>query len=182
MKHILALLLSLFISLSAAGGTMQKESVYNLSFQKIDESGPINLSDYKDKVILVVNTASLCGFTKQYAELQTLYETYKDKGLVIIAVPSNDFGKQEPGSGAEIKSFCETNFNITFPITSKVDVEGKNSHPFFSLTRKEFGFLSGPKWNFYKYLIGKDGKLITWFSSFTKPMSKKMTHIIEENL
>ena len=161
---------------------MSKETVYNLSFQKIDGSGPLNLSDYKNKVVMIVNTASLCGFTKQYAELQTLYETYKDKGFVIIAVPSNDFGKQEPGTGEEIKTFCETNFNITFPIAAKVDVEGKNSHPFFELTRKEFGSLSGPKWNFYKYLVGKDGKLINWFSSFSKPMSKKITKVIEENL
>lgn len=157
-------------------------NAHSFSFQKIDNSGPLNLSSYKGKVIMIVNTASLCGFTKQYAELQTLYETYKDRGLVIIAVPSNDFGSQEPGDGEEIKTFCETNFNITFPLTQKVDVKGDKAHPFFIWTHKELGMLSGPKWNFYKYLIDKNGKLIGWFSSFTKPTSKKIINLIEENL
>lgn len=157
-------------------------NAYSFSFQKIDNTGPLSLASYKGKLIMVVNTASLCGFTKQYTELQTLYETYKDKGLVIIAVPSNNFGGQEPGANEEIKTFCEMNFNITFPIAAKVDVQSDRSHPFFQWTRKELGMLSGPKWNFYKYLIDKDGKLITWFSSFTKPTSKKVIKLIEDNL
>lgn len=155
------------------------DNAYTFSFKNISGTGEINLVDYKEKVIMVVNTASLCGFTKQYSELQELYTQYKDKGLVIIAVPSNDFGKQEPGSSAEIKTFCEANFNITFPIAEKIHVQSKISHPFFIWTRQELGFLSGPKWNFYKYIIGKDGKLIAYFSSFTKPMSKKITKVIE---
>lgn len=158
------------------------KNAYDFSFKSINGSSAINLSDYKGKVIMVVNTASLCGFTKQYSELQELYDKYKEQGLVVIAVPSNDFGKQEPGSSAEIQTFCETNFGITFPIAEKVTVQGKMSDPFFAWTRAELGFLSGPKWNFYKYLIGKDGTLITYFSSFTKPMSKKITKTIEENL
>ncbi len=154
-------------------------NAYNYSFQDISNTKQINLADYKNKVIMIVNTASLCGFTKQYTELQALYTKYKDRGFVLIAVPSDDFGKQEPGSNAEIKTFCETNFNITFPITEKLHVHNKMSHPFFSWTRQELGFLSGPKWNFYKYIIGKDGKLISYFSSFTKPTSKKIIKVIE---
>ena len=184
MKHIIsAFIITLFLS----GGTIAKDNTtdnnaYDFSFKNIDGSNSINLSDYKGKLVMIVNTASLCGFTKQYSELQELYHKYKDQGLVIIAVPSNDFGKQEPGSGEEIKTFCETNFGITFPITEKVHVQSKASHPFFVWTREKLGFLSGPKWNFYKYLIGKDGNLVGYFSSFTKPMSKKLTKIIEENL
>ena len=159
-----------------------QNNAYDFSFQSISGTSKIDLADYKDKVIMIVNTASLCGFTKQYTELQELYSQYKDQGFVLIAVPSNDFGKQEPGSSAEIKTFCETNFNIRFPIAEKIHVQGKTSHPFFVWTRQELGFLSGPKWNFYKYIIGKDGQLITYFSSFTKPMSKKITKVIEDAL
>ena len=178
MKNLIAAFILLFLS----GGAMANNNAYDFSFTNIDGVNKLNLSDYSGKVVMVVNTASLCGFTKQYSELQELYDKYKDRGFVIVAVPSNDFGKQEPGSSSEIKTFCETNFGITFPIAEKVDVKGKMSHPFFVWTREELGFLSGPKWNFYKYLIGKDGKLITYFSSFTKPMSKKITKAIEENL
>ena len=180
MKHIITIITLLFLS----GATMANThtNAYDFSFKDISGEKQINLSDYKDKVIMIVNTASLCGFTTQYTELQELYDKYKDKGFVLIAVPSNDFGKQEPGSSAEIKTFCETNFNITFPITEKVHVSSKASHPFFAWSRQELGFLSGPKWNFYKYVIGKDGKLIAYFSSFTKPMSTKVTKLIEEAL
>ena len=183
MKNIITVLIILFLS---GGAVAEKhdsyDNAYDFSFTHIDGVQRINLSDYKNKLIMIVNTASLCGFTKQYAELQELYDKYKDQGLVIIAAPSNDFGQQEPGSAAEIKTFCETNFGITFLISEKTHVQSNNSHPFFVWTRAKLGFLSGPKWNFYKYLISKDGKLITYFSSFTKPMSKKITKIIEENL
>ena len=183
MKHIPLLLTLLFLSGATMANTPSTQnSAYDFSFKDISGTNQINLADYKGKVIMVVITASLCGFTKQYSELQELYAQYKDKGFVLIAVPSNDFGKQEPGSSSEIKTFCETNFNITFPIAEKVHVQSKMSHPFFAWTRQELGFLSGPKWNFYKYIIGKDGKIITYFSSFTKPMSKKITKVIEEAL
>lgn len=155
-------------------------NAYSFSFSDISETNQIKLESYKGKVMMIVNTASLCGFTKQYSELQELYDKYRDEGFVIIAVPSNDFGKQEPGPNSEIQTFCETNFNIKFPITAKIHVTGKTSHPFFEWSRKELGFLSGPKWNFYKYIIDKNGKLIAYFSSFTKPMSKKITKVIEE--
>ena len=175
--HLTIILLSLI-----TGRLVMAENAYDFSFQKIDGSGALRLSDYKGKLIMVVNTASLCGFTKQYADLEKLYGLYKDKGFVIIAVPSNDFGKQEPASNGEIKDFCEVNFNISFPIAEKVSVKGANSHPFFVWTNAKFGYLSGPKWNFYKYLISPDGKLIEWFSSVSSPTSSKITKLIEVNL
>ena len=139
----------------------------------------INFSKYKDKTILLVNVASKCGFTKQYSGLQALYEKYKDKGLVIIGIPSNQFGGQEPGSNKEIKNFCEINFNITFPITDKVDVKGKNAHPIYLWAKENYGNSTVPKWNFHKILINKNGKIQNTYNSFIKPMSKKIIKEIE---
>ena len=139
----------------------------------------INFSKYKDKTILLVNVASKCGFTKQYSGLQALYEKYKDKGLVIIGIPSNQFGGQEPGSNKEIKDFCEINFNITFPITDKVDVKDKNAHPIYLWAKENYGNSTVPKWNFHKILINKNGKIQKTYNSFIKPMSKKIIKEIE---
>ena len=113
----------------------------------------LNLSIYKGKTVLIVNVASNCGFTKQYDDLQNLYDIYNKKGLVILGIPSNQFGNQEPGSEDEIKDFCKTNFNITFPMTSKYDVKGKNAHPIFLWAKKSFGNSTVPKWNFHKILV-----------------------------
>ena len=142
----------------------------------------ISFSKYENKTILLVNVASKCGFTKQYTGLQTLYETYKDKGLVVIGIPSNQFGGQEPGSNNEIKNFCETNFNITFPLTSKYDVKGQSAHPIFLWAKENYGKSSVPKWNFHKILINKNGKVQNSFSSFTDPLSKKIITEIEKIL
>ena len=142
----------------------------------------VNFSEFKDKVILVVNVASKCGFTKQYTGLQKLYEDYKDKGLIIIGIPSNQFGGQEPGSNKEIKNFCETNFNITFMITEKVEVKGKNAHPMYVWAKDNYAKSTIPKWNFHKILINKEGKIQNTFSSFTDPLSKKIVNEIEQLL
>ena len=150
--------------------------VKNISDEMLD------LSSFKDQTILLVNVASNCGFTKQYTDLQKLYEKYMDKGLVVLAVPSNQFGGQEPGTNDDIKDFCETNFNITFPITSKYDVKGKNAHPVYLWAKENYGNSAVPKWNFHKILINKFGKVEDTFSSFTEPMSKKLTNKIEEIL
>jgi glutathione peroxidase len=155
---------------------------YDFIFDKVDGSGKILLSDYAGKVVLVSNTASACGFTPQYAELEALWKKYKDRGLIVIGVPSDDFGGQEPLNNTEIGTFCELNFGVTFLITQKLHVTGKEAHPFFLWTKKEFGFLAGPKWNFYKFLIGKNGEPIEWFSSFRSPLSKNVTDLIEKNL
>jgi glutathione peroxidase len=140
------------------------------------------LKNLKDKTVLLVNVASNCGFTKQYSELQELYDKYSEKGLVVLGVPSNQFGGQEPGSNNEIKDFCETNFNITFPMTTKIDVKGENAHPIYLWAKENFGNAAVPKWNFHKILINKDGKIEDTYSSFTKPMSKKLINKIEEIL
>jgi glutathione peroxidase len=142
----------------------------------------LNLSSFKGQTLLLVNVASKCGFTKQYSDLQNLYEIYKDKGLVIIGIPSNQFGGQEPSDESEIKVFCETNFNITFPMTSKYDVKGDTAHPIYLWAKKTYGNQTIPKWNFHKILINKEGMVEDTFVSFTNPMSKKIIKKIEEIL
>ena len=142
----------------------------------------MDLSKYKNKTILLVNVASNCGFTKQYSDLQNLYEKYNNKGLVVLGIPSNQFGGQEPGNNNEIKDFCETNFNITFPLTSKFDVKGDNAHPIYMWAKKNYGISTIPKWNFHKILINKNGKIEETYSSFTNPMSKKIIKKLEEIL
>ena len=153
---------------------------YDFKFNSID-GGQIKLSDYKDKVIVIVNVASRCGYTPQYEDLQSLYNNYKDKNLVVIGVPTNNF-KQEPGSNKEIKDFCETNFNINFPMTEKINVVGNNAHPFFIWAKENHGKSAVPKWNFHKIIIGKDGKVSDTFSSITKPSSQKFINLIEKEI
>tara|TARA_B110000196_G_scaffold197835_1_gene169507 strand:- start:78 stop:632 length:555 start_codon:yes stop_codon:yes gene_type:complete len=151
---------------------------FDLNIKDINNE-TIYLSKFKGKTILLVNVASKCGFTKQYTGLQTLYDNYKDKDFLIIGVPSNQFGGQEPGSNKEIKDFCETNFNITFPITDKVDVKGKNVHNLYKWAKKNYGNSTVPKWNFHKILINKEGKIQETFNSFIAPLSDKITKQIE---
>ena len=141
----------------------------------------INFNDYKDKVILVVNTASYCGFTKQYEELQELWDTYKSQGLIVLGIPSNSFN-QEKTNNLEIKKFCEVNFNINFPLSTITEVKGKNAHDLFKWAEKNYGKSAIPKWNFHKILINKEGKIEDTFASMTKPMSKKLIKIIEDIL
>jgi glutathione peroxidase len=138
-----------------------------------------SLSAYSGKVVMIVNVASKCGFTKQYDGLQKLYEANKDKGFVILAFPCNNFGGQEPGTIAEIQEFCSTKFNVTFPIMDKIDVKGENQHPLYAALTAKDGPLPGDvKWNFGKFLIGKDGKPIARFDSATKPDSKELADAI----
>ena len=152
-------------------------TAYDYEFNSID-GDLIKLSEYRGKVIVVVNVASRCGYTPQYQDLQTLWSEYKSKDLVVLGIPTNNF-RQEPGSNKEIKNFCETNFGITFPMTEKINVIGNNSHPFYKWARKDYGIGAIPKWNFHKIIIGKDGKVAETFSSITKPSSKKFIKTIE---
>ena len=142
-------------------------------------SETMDLNQYKGKTILLVNVASNCGFTKQYTGLQELYEKYKDRSFYVIGVPSNQFGGQEPGSNSEIKNFCETSFNITFPITDKTIVKGDDAHELYKWAKKNYGSSTVPKWNFHKILINKDGKIQDTFNSFITPMSDKITKQID---
>ena len=159
------------------------ENAYSYSFKDINEEDVINLSDYKGKTLVVVNSASLCGFTYQYDGLQKLYDDYKDQGLVVLGVPSNDFGNQESGTNSEVKEFCESTFSITFPLTEKNVVKGKDAHPFFKWSKKELGFIGGvPRWNFHKIIIGKDGNAIAGYTALTRPSSKKFISEIEKAL
>ncbi len=150
------------------------------SFKSID-GGEISLQNFKDNVIVVVNVASRCGFTNQYEDLQNLWSRYKNENLVVIGVPTNNF-KQEPGSNKDIKDFCETNFNINFPMTEKMDVIGDDAHPFFKWAKKNHGRSAIPKWNFHKIIIGKNGKVADTFSSITKPSSKNFIGLIEKEI
>ena len=142
----------------------------------------INLSSFNGKTVLLVNVASKCGFTKQYDDLQKLYEDYREKGLVVIGIPSNQFGGQEPGTETEIKNFCETNFSINFPMTSKYEVKGDNAHPIYKWAKDTYGKSTVPKWNFHKILINKNGKVVDTFTSFTGPLSNKIIKKLEEIL
>jgi glutathione peroxidase len=153
---------------------------YDFVFESIDGK-KIDLEQFKNKVIVVVNVASRCGYTPQYEGLQALWTNYKDKNLIIIGVPTNNF-KQEPGSNKEIKDFCETNFGINFPMTTKTNVIGKNAHPFYKWAKDNHGIGAIPKWNFHKIIIGKNGKVIDTFASFTKPSSKKFIKLIESEI
>ena len=151
---------------------------YDLNIKNIDGE-VLNLNQFKGKTILLVNVASKCGFTKQYTDLQTLYTQYKDKGFIVIGLPSNQFGGQEPGSNKEIKNFCETNFNITFPMTNKIDVKGESAHELYLWAKKNYGKSTILKWNFHKILINKEGKVQDTFNSFISPLSKKVIKEIE---
>ena len=153
---------------------------YDYSFEGIDGS-KIELNKFKNKVIVVVNVASRCGYTPQYEDLQKLWTNYKNKDLIVIGVPTNNF-KQEPGSNKEIKDFCETNFGINFPMTTKTNVIGKEAHPFYIWAKDNHGIGAIPKWNFHKIIIGKEGKVVETFASFTKPSSKKFINLIEAEI
>ena len=154
---------------------------FDLSINSIDGDN-IKLSKFENKAVLLVNVASNCGFTKQYTDLQKLWENYKNLGLIVLGVPSNQFGGQEPGSNKEIKNFCKVNFNVDFPMTDKVDVKGKNAHFIYQWAQKNYGSSAVPKWNFHKILINKEGKIQSTFSSLTKPTSKKIIVEIEKIL
>lgn len=151
-------------------------SIYDIEIKNL-QNNPIQLSDFKGKHILFVNVASKCGFTPQYKDLEELHKTYKDK-LVVIGVPCNQFGKQEPGSSDEIQEFCQVNYGVSFLITEKIDVKGTNQHPLYAwLTSRKLNNKksSSVKWNFQKYLVSPEGKLIDYYFSITKPLSSKIT-------
>ena len=174
-------LLSIFMLFFKTSATAKYEkNFYDFSIESINGE-KIDFKDYKNRVILVVNTASYCGFTKQYGELQELWDLYKEKGLIVLGVPSNSFN-QEKNNNAAVKEFCEVNFNINFPLTVITEVKGKNSHDLFKWAKQNHGKSAEPKWNFHKILINKDGKVEDTFASFTKPLSKKLTKAIENIL
>ena len=172
----IALFLFMILNLFSTSYAKYEKLAYDFSFKSIDGK-IIKLEDFKDKVIVVVNVASRCGYTPQYNGLQFLHEKFADD-LIVIGVPSNDF-RQEPGTNNEIKEFCETNFDITFLITEKTNIIGNKAHPFFKWARENHGVGAIPKWNFHKIIVGQNGKVKKTFSSLTKPESKKFIKAIE---
>ena len=164
--------------------TLQKKTYasnfYDLTVNSI-EGNKIDFKEYTNKVVLIVNVASYCGFTKQYNELQSLWENYRDRGLVVLGVPSQSFN-QEKDTEKDIKEFCEVNFGINFPMTEILEVKGDNAHDIFKWAKDSYGNSAVPKWNFHKILVGKDGKIADTYVSFTKPNSKKIVSKIEDLL
>jgi glutathione peroxidase len=156
-------------------------SAYDYEFEAI-EGGKLPLSQWRGKALLVVNVASFCGFTLQYEGLQKLWERYQSRGLVVMGVPANDFGAQEPKSEGEILEFCQGAFGVNFPMTTKQTVVGGQAHPFYLWARDTLGLTSTPRWNFHKYLVGRDGKLIAGFGSSVTPLSDTMINAVEKAL
>jgi glutathione peroxidase len=181
--NLLTLAISAAASLFGDTATINvNTNVSDISVKDIKQN-EVKLSDYKGKVLLIVNVASKCGFTKQYDGLQEIYEKYKDQGFEVLGFPCNDFGGQEPGSNEEIAEFCSLNFNVTFPMFDKVKVLGKDKHPLFDiLTNNSKTGKSDIKWNFEKFIIDKEGNVVDRFRSMTKPESNKITSLIEEEL
>ena len=169
----------MFTFLSKSNAKYEK-NFYDFEIKSI-AGEDIELSDYKGKTVLLVNVASNCGFTKQYNELQELWDLYKEKGLIVLGVPSNSFN-QEKNNNSDVKEFCEVNFNITFPLSTITEVKGKNANELFKWAKTNHGNSAVPKWNFHKILINKEGKVEDTFSSFTKPMSKKILYKIDKIL
>ena len=181
MKKFIIIGLSVFMLFFKNVATANYDKVF-FDFKIESISGEIiDFKEYKNKVILIVNTASYCGFTKQYDELQKLWDLYKSKGLIVLGVPSNSFN-QEKKVNSEIKKFCEVNFNINFPLSTLTEVKGENAHELFKWAKYNHGKSAIPKWNFHKILINKEGKVEDTFTSFTKPMSKKIINKIENIL
>ena len=189
MNKSLTLMTALAIGVIAVGVRGRAEekpvkSVYDFQMKNIDGKD-VKLSEFRGKVVLIVNVASHCGYTPQYTGLQALYQKYKDKGFVVLGFPANNFGAQEPGADPEIKTFCTSKYSVTFPMFSKISVKGDDKHPFYQfLTSKE----TDPEhageitWNFNKFLIGKDGKIVARFESKDTPEGEKVTQAIEQAL
>ncbi len=157
------------------------ESAHDFSFSTID-GAPLLLSKYRGKPVLLVNTASFCGYTPQYADLEKLHQRLGARGLVVLGVPSNDFGAQEPGTAAEIREFCSTNYHVTFPLAAKVHVIGADAHPLYRWIEAELGEAGVPRWNFHKYLIAPDGSLAGAWPSAVKPQAPEIVEEIEQLL
>jgi glutathione peroxidase len=181
--RLLTLTMVSALALTSAGTVLAADAgtAHQFTFTSIDGK-PMSMADFKGKTVLVVNTASQCGYTPQYTALEAVYKKYKDKGLVVLGVPSNDFGGQEPGSNAEIKKFCEGNYDVDFPLTTKYDVKGDDAHPFYKWAAATGGDQAIPKWNFHKLLIDANGNLVAEFPTKTKPDAPDVEKAIEASL
>lgn len=184
MRKLLAGLLASLATLAQVARADQPTAAataWDFAFTSIDGK-PMPLSQFKGNVLLVVNVASFCGFTPQYKGLQALFDKYQSQGLTVIGVPSNDFGNQEPKAAGEIKEFCQGTFGVKFPLTAKATLSGDNADPFYAWAREKLGWVNAPKWNFHKYLVGRDGRLVTSFFSTTAPDSSRLVSAVEAEL
>ncbi len=159
----------------------QPTTAHTFSFEAID-GRPLPLATFRGKALLVVNTASACGYTPQYESLERLWRARRDEGLVVLGVPCNDFGGQEPETESQIAQFCSRDYGVTFPLTRKSVVKGKEAHPFYRWANEQAGAIGQPHWNFHKYLFDRDGRFVTWFSTVTWPDSAKVTAAIQAAL
>ena len=175
------LLAALPFAATPASAERGRMNAYDFEFTSI-EGDRLPLSQYRGKPLLVVNTASFCGYTPQYRDLEAVWRSYRDRGLVVIGVPSNDFGEQEPGTAQDIKKFCEANYDIDFPLTEKQRVVGGDAHPFFRWIAEELGDAGVPRWNFHKYLVAPDGTLAAAWPSRVKPTDREVGAEIEKLL
>jgi glutathione peroxidase len=175
------IILSIMVALMTVANANAADNLYDFTLTGLDGK-PMPLEQFKGHPVLLVNTASECGFTPQFEGLEKLWESYKDKGLVIIGVPSNDFGGQEPGVGHEIATFCQKNYGVTFPLADKSVVSGADAIPVYQWAAKHATVLGSPKWNFHKYLFDKDGKFVDWFASTTEPQSEKIVAAVDQVL
>ena len=177
MFKFLIIILAMFFSTKSMSSD---KSFHDFSIESIS-GGDIKLADYKNKVVLLVNTASQCGFTPQYAGLQKIYDRYKDDGLVVLGVPSDDF-KQELSSDDDVKKFCEIRYGVNFPLTSIQKIKGESAHPLYKWISGNTSVIGQPRWNFHKYLISKEGQILNWFSSMTSPTSEGLLNQVEQAL
>ncbi len=174
-------IVALCLSLAAFGPAWAEDSGFNFAFTSI-EGEPMPMSQYRGQPVLLVNTASFCGFTPQYEALQALWETYRERGLIVLGVPSNDFGAQEPNDEAAIKDFCEANYRVDFPMTTKQVVKGAGAHPLYRWIADRLGAGAEPRWNFHKYLLDRDGAVIGAWPSQVKPLDAQIVEAVERAL
>ncbi len=181
-----SLLASVVAAISLSGSAAAGADVAPLDWSSLPlpsiNGGPLDPAMFRDQVVLVVNTASQCGFTPQYQGLEALWREYRGSGLVVLGVPSNDFGAQEPGSNSDVASFCEINYGVDFPLLEKQVVVGAGAHPLYRWAAERTGPLGVPRWNFHKLLIGRDGRLVDWFSSMTAPDAARLRSAIDKAL
>ena len=176
--RLFTFILTILMTLINFSSADSEKSFFDFSINLINGE-KLELSKFSGNVVLLVNTASYCGFTKQYDDLQELWDTYKENKVIILGVPSNSFN-QEKNSSKEVKNFCETNFNINFPMTEITSVKGDDAHSIYKWAKKSFGNSASPKWNFHKILIDKNGRVVDTFAPFTKPTSKKILKAIDK--
>ena len=175
MRFLVLILGSILLS-----NSVMAKNFYDFKLRVINSEQEITLSDFQGQVVMIVNTAFKCGFTKQYADLESLYKQYKDKGFTIIATPSNNFAKQELSNDREIEKFIQNNYQVSFPVSNKIEVKGNNAHPLYVWLKQKIG--KEPVWNFQKYIIGKGGEVIDYFLPSTQPSSKKIQKLLNKHL